>query len=501
MFDYFYGAQAEQFAFYRVPKVLFTNDRFKYLSAEAKTLYGILLDRVPLSAKNGWIDEQGRVYIICTIEEIMEDMNCGNKKAIQLLSDLEDKVGLIERKRQGLGKPNLIYVKNFIAVDSPVERHFLKCQNDTSGSVEITSLEVSKGHGNKTDIINTEYSDTDSFYSGRSVGKGSEAMRIRAQYEDYFRESLELDYLSRDKGKTIAQSLGDRTDYAKNPEKTDKGELVTGYQCDPMTVDEEFMLSKRQYEQITGRRQKHEVIAYQIRQSFKPGEITPEEANRLGQELALRFTKGKYAFIVATHTDRAHVHNHIVFNSTSIDGTRKFKNFWLSSIALQRVSDLVCLENGLSVIAPKPYKDRAKRTDYPCRVKNRDVLCEDIDTVLQKKPESFEAFLQELRALDYEIKCGKHISVKGKNQARFIRLSSLEDGYTEADLRAHFLGQQERKPREKRNRHTDVRPFNLVIDIQSKLQNKGAGYQRWASVYNLKQMSKTLLFLRDHKAI
>lgn len=301
------------------------------------------------------------------------------------------------------------------------------------------------------------------------------------------------------KGKTIAQSLGDRTDYAKNPEKTDKGELVTGYQCDPMTVDEEFMLSKRQYEQITGRRQKHEVIAYQIRQSFKPGEITPEEANRLGQELALRFTKGKYAFIVATHTDRAHVHNHIVFNSTSIDGTRKFKNFWLSSIALQRVSDLVCLENGLSVITPKPYRERAKRTDYPRRVKNRDVLCEDIDTVLQKKPESFEAFLQELKALDYEIKCGKHISVKGKNQARFIRLSSLEEGYTEAELRAHFLGQQERKPREKRNRHTDVRPFNLVIDIQSKLQNKGAGYQRWASVYNLKQMSKTLLFLRDHK--
>lgn len=301
------------------------------------------------------------------------------------------------------------------------------------------------------------------------------------------------------KGKTLAQSLGNRTDYAKNPEKTDKGELVTGYQCDPMTVDEEFMLSKRQYEQITGRRQRHEVIAYQIRQSFKPGEITPEEANRLGQELALRFTKGKYAFIVATHTDRAHVHNHIVFNSTSIDGTRKFKNFWLSSIALQKVSDLVCLENGLSVITPKPYRERAKRTDYPRKVKNRDVLCEDIDAVLQKKPESFEAFLQELQALDYEIKCGNHISLKGKNQARFIRLSSLEEGYSEADLRAHFLEQQEHKPREKSNHRTDARPFNLVIDIQSKLQSKGVGYQRWASVYNLKQMSKTLLFLRDHK--
>lgn len=301
------------------------------------------------------------------------------------------------------------------------------------------------------------------------------------------------------KGKTIAQSLGDRTDYAKNPEKTEKGELVTGYQCDPMTVDEEFMLSKRQYEQITGRRQKHEVIAYQIRQSFKPGEITPEEANRLGHELALRFTKGKYAFIVATHTDRAHVHNHIVFNSTSIDATRKFKNFWLSSFALQRVSDLICLENGLSVIAPKPYKERTKRTEYLRRVKNRDVLCEDIDLILQKKPESIDAFLQELQQLNYEIKYGKHISVRGKNQTRFIRLSSLEDGYTEADLRAHFLGQREHKPAAKQRTRTNARPFNLVIDIQSKLQSKGVGYQRWASVYNLKQMSKTLLFLRDHK--
>ena len=301
------------------------------------------------------------------------------------------------------------------------------------------------------------------------------------------------------KGKTIAQSLGDRTDYAKNPEKTEKGELVTGYQCDPMTGDEEFMLSKRQYEQITGRRQKHEVIAYQIRQSFKPGEITPEEANRLGHELALRFTKGKYAFIVATHTDRAHVHNHIVFNSTSIDATRKFKNFWLSSFALQRVSDLICLENGLSVIAPKPYKERTKRTAYPRRVKNRDVLCEDIDLILQKKPESIDAFLQELQQLNYEIKYGKHISVRGKNQTRFIRLSSLEDGYTEADLRAHFLGQREHKPAAKQRSRTNARPFNLVIDIQNKLQSKGVGYQRWASVYNLKQMSKTLLFLRDHK--
>ena len=166
------------------------------------------------------------------------------------------------------------------------------------------------------------------------------------------------------KGRSVAGSLSDRTDYAKNPEKTEKGELVTSYCCDPMTVDEEFMLQKRQYFQTTGRSQKDDVIAYQIRQSFKPGEITPEEANKIGQELALRFTKGKYSFIVATHTDRAHIHNHIVFNSTSIDGKKKFRDFRRSGIALQKVSDLICIEHGLSVIEPVPYSERKKRTQF-----------------------------------------------------------------------------------------------------------------------------------------
>lgn len=198
MFDYFYGIQAEQFAFYRIPKVLFTDDRFRVLSAEAKTLYGILLDRVPLSAKNGWFDQQGRVYIIYTIEEIMADMNCGNKKAIQLLSELEEKVGLLERKRQGLGKPNLIYVKNFISVEDDAEGHFLKCQKRTSGNVESTFSEMAKKHKTNTDVNHTEYSDTDSFSSGGTDGKGSEEMQLRTRYKEYFRESLELDILFQD---------------------------------------------------------------------------------------------------------------------------------------------------------------------------------------------------------------------------------------------------------------------------------------------------------------
>ena len=154
------------------------------------------------------------------------------------------------------------------------------------------------------------------------------------------------------KGETIAQSLADRFDYGQNPDKTEHGEWISAYQCDPETADAEFLLSKAQYKSITGREQKKDadILCYQIRQAFVPSEITPEEANRVGYETAMRWTKGKHAFFVATHIDRKHIHNHIYFNSTSLDCTRKFRNFWNSSFALRRLSDRVCLENGLSYI-------------------------------------------------------------------------------------------------------------------------------------------------------
>ena len=300
------------------------------------------------------------------------------------------------------------------------------------------------------------------------------------------------------KGRSVAACLEARTDYAKNPEKTEKGDLVTSYECDPMTVDEEFMLSKRKYQQITGLSPKNDIIAYQIRQSFRPGEITAEEANRAGYELAMRFTKGRYAFIVATHTDRAHIHNHIIFNSTSLDGTRKFRNFYLSSFALQRISDLICLERGLSVITPKPYRERQKHTDYPKKESIRNLICRDIDRILQgpSAPKDFEEFLKKLREAGYEIKTGKNISIRDKNQKRFVRLSSLSEGYREADLRQYFLNPTVRKTRSRPAQRKER--ISLLIDVQEKLQTKGPGYARWAKVHNLKEMSKSLLFLREH---
>ena len=193
VYDYFYGPEGEQFSFIRVPKIFFENEAYRSMSAEAKILYGFLLDRVSVSLKNGWKDDQNRIFIICTIEEIMEKIGCGNKKAIQLLSELEDKIGLIERKRQGLGKPNLIYVKNFIrTVDNSGQRHFLKCQNDTSGSVRTTSLEMSESHGSNTNLSNTDMSNTENLIY---PGTDSDGMAERRSCEDYFRRSLEYDIL------------------------------------------------------------------------------------------------------------------------------------------------------------------------------------------------------------------------------------------------------------------------------------------------------------------
>ena len=195
MFDYFYGAQAEQFSFYRVPKVLFTKEQFKQLSAEAKILYGIMLDKLNLSVKNKWVDEKGRVYIIYTIEQIMADMNCADQKATKLLDELEKKCGLIERKRQGLGKPNLIFVKNFITdVEGSLMARIQNRENHDSGAVNITTADYPKSRGINTNHNNTENSDINPIRSGFDEDGISE----RNEYERYFRESLSIDVLLRE---------------------------------------------------------------------------------------------------------------------------------------------------------------------------------------------------------------------------------------------------------------------------------------------------------------
>ena len=295
------------------------------------------------------------------------------------------------------------------------------------------------------------------------------------------------------KGRTVAEALGRTTDYVKNPEKTDGGELVTAYQCNPAIVDQEFLFSKRQYTSMTGRNQKeHDVIAYHLRQSFKPGEITPELANKIGYDLAMSLTKGKHAFIVCTHVDKQHIHSHIVFNSTALDCTRKFNNFWGSSFAVRKISDILCLENGLSVIEnPKPSRGSygSWLGEKPPTIRGQ--LERLIDAALTGCKD-FDSFLLALKAAGVEVKRGKHLAFKIPGGKKFIRCSSLGEDYTEAAILERISGKRIAAPKQKQ-----AAP-NLLIDIQSKMQQAHSpGFERWASVFNLKEMAKTLSFLQE----
>jgi hypothetical protein len=314
--------------------------------------------------------------------------------------------------------------------------------------------------------------------------------------------------MHQNKGRSVAQCLKARTDYAKNGEKTQNEELISSYACDKETVDQEFLLAKQEYFRITGRKPKGNIIAYQIRQSFKPGEITPEEANKVGYETAMRFTKGEHAFIVATHTDRHHIHNHIIFNSTNLACDRKFRDSWFIALVLQRVSDQVCLEHALSVIKPRKPSERVNPNPHR-RVSFRSVLCENIDQILDEHPEDFNSLLQKLKESGYEIKPGKHTGIRGPGQKRFMRFRSLGEGYTEEDIKKRIAGEmeffEEEQAHARGNRMSQgswkrpKREFDLLIDINKKMQEgKGKGYERWAKVFNIKQVSKALLFLQEH---
>ena len=303
------------------------------------------------------------------------------------------------------------------------------------------------------------------------------------------------------KGRNFGKAIRNVIGYVSNPKKTHQGELVTGFGCNPETADGEFLLMKREYIAQTGRRRgKDDVIAYHLRQSFVPGEITPEEANRIGCELAKRFTHGQHAYVVATHEDRRHVHSHIIISAVNLDCDRKFRNFWGSSKAIRRLSDTLCIQNGLSIIEqPKGHsKSYNKWLGNEAKTSQRDGLREAIDAALARQPKDFEELLTMLQRGGWEVKRGKRISLKGKGQERFKRLDSLGEDYSEAALRAIIAGEKEHHPREKKTVQP-TRQVNLLVDIQAKLQaGKGAGYERWAKVFNLKQMAQTLNYLSEN---
>ena len=298
--------------------------------------------------------------------------------------------------------------------------------------------------------------------------------------------------------------MEERFDYGFNPKKLG---ALSSYLCDPATAPAEFLLVKSQYQAEMGRAVERGALFFQIRQAFPPGEVTAEEANQIGYETAMRWTKGKYQFFVCTHTDKSHLHNHIYFNSTAFDRSRECHNFIGSSFALRRLSDRVCVEHDLSVIQNPKQHSKGRYLHYgqwigekPPSAKQRVRLA--IVEALKKQPADFPAFLRLMEESGFLVKHGRggviSFLAPGQDKPTRLRASTLGDGFDPEDIRAVIAGERP-IPELPQEAPAPARRVNLIIDIQERMaQGKGPAYERWAKVYNLKQMAAALQYLREN---
>jgi hypothetical protein len=303
------------------------------------------------------------------------------------------------------------------------------------------------------------------------------------------------------KGRSAAAVLSDTADYMKNPEKTNREEWVTAYECDPLTVAQEFAFARSQYAATTGKSQgANEVVGYHLRQSFAPGETDAATANRIGYDLAMSLTKGKFAYICCTHTDKNHIHNHILLSAVNLDCSRKFRHFKNSAFALRKISDLLCVQNGLSIIE-NPKDSRGSYADWlgkkPPTAKEQ--LCELIDEKLIVG-QDMGALLVALKKAGCEVKIGKHTAIKIPGGKKFQRFDTIGGDYSEDALRERLNGKREVAPRAKVTEpQKSVYVPKLLIDIEAKIQQGyGAGFEQYAKIQNLKEAAKTLIFLQEN---
>ncbi|MDR1532957.1 MAG: relaxase/mobilization nuclease domain-containing protein [Clostridiales bacterium] len=315
------------------------------------------------------------------------------------------------------------------------------------------------------------------------------------------------------KGRSVAATLADSIGYADNPDKTNGFEYVKSYGCDYYTAANEFALAKQIYEQRTGRGERNgDIIGYHLRQSFKPGEITPQEALEVGYALAEKFTHGKHQFVVAVHTDKEHIHCHCIFSAVNMDCSGKFRNPIRSMKIVRQISDYLCAERGLSIVE-NPEKSRGSYRDWQDKKEpqsNRDKLCKLIDDCVVVGRQ-YGDFLAAMKRAGCEVKLGKYVSFKIPGAERYIRLKSLGEGYTEEHIRERLRGVRDVAPQKKATDEEAERKAaeyaasmnksnvpSLLIDIQQKIrEGAGEGYRQWMAVFNLKQSAKTLIFLQE----
>ena len=292
--------------------------------------------------------------------------------------------------------------------------------------------------------------------------------------------------------KPIKSTLKKALDYIQNPDKTDGKMLVSSFGCSPETADIEFEFT------IAQALNRGNNLAHHLIQSFEPGEVDYQKAHEIGKQLADAVTKGQYEYVLTTHIDKGHVHNHIIFCAVNFVDYHKYNSNKRSYYGIRNMSDRLCRENGLSVVVPqkggkgKSYAEYlAEKTGTSWKGKLKTVVDGLIPQV-----SSFEELLSRLQGLGYEIKPGKYVSCRAPGQERFTRLKTLGADYTEEDIRERIEGRRTRTAKAPKTE----RGVSLLIDIENSIKAaQSRGYEQWAKIHNLKQAAKTLNFLTEHQ--
>ena len=293
--------------------------------------------------------------------------------------------------------------------------------------------------------------------------------------------------------KPIKSTLSKALDYIQNPDKTDEKMLVSSFGCSAETADIEFGFTLAQAID------KGNNLAHHLIQSFEPGEVDYEKAHAIGKQLADAVTKGQYEYVLTTHIDRGHVHNHIIFCAVNFVDHHKYNSNRRSYYGIRNMSDRLCRENGLSVVVPSKGSKGKSYAEYQAEKVGaswKGKLKIAVDALIPQVS-SFEELLSKLQAAGYEIKPGKYVSCRAPGQERFTRLKTLGADYTEEAIRERIEGKRVRAAKAPR---ADRGGVSLLIDIENSIKAaQSRGYEQWAKIHNLKQAAKTMNFLTEHK--
>ena len=292
--------------------------------------------------------------------------------------------------------------------------------------------------------------------------------------------------------KPIKSTLSKALDYIENPDKTDGKMLISSFGCSYETADIEFGYT------LSQALDKGSNLAFHLIQSFAPGEVDYEKAHEIGKQLADAVTKGQHEYVVTTHIDKGHIHNHVIFCAVNFVDHHKYNSNKRSYYGIRNMSDKLCRENGLSVVVPgkgskgKSYAEyQAEKTGTSWKGK----LKTTVDALIPQVS-SFEELLTRLQAAGYEIKPGKYVSCRAPGQERFTRLKTLGADYTEEAIRERIAGRRAKAAKAPR----EQRDVSLLIDIENSIKAaQSKGYEQWAKIHNLKQAAKTMNFLTEHK--